>query len=381
MKFEANKRNTILITCARNHVPYLINELISFGYEIESEHETGVTIEASWNDCMNINLRSRIAFNVLYLLHQSVCDDTAILYKKIYEMDWENIIPANEYLSVVSRVVNPCVNNTMFVNQKVKDAIVDRIKDHAGKRPSSGPIRKNAVINIYWQDSDFWVYLNTSGQKLSDRSYRKNPVFAPLQETLAASILSAADYDGSTTLINPMCGSGTIAIEAALIALKKAPGLLRPNFGFKHTHMFDEDTWQQTRKQCASEGLKAPIMPIVATDNDANAIKAAKQNAKTAGVEHIIDFSVCDFRDTPIPEVGSTIIMNPEYGKRMGEAKELEILYKDIGDFFKNKCKGNTTYVFTGNRDLIKFIHLKTSKKFIFLNGDIDCRLLKYDMY
>ena len=375
------EQNPILITCAKTLVEFLKAELDDLGYTIESEHETGVVIDATWDDCMLLNLKLRTAFNVLYQLKQFICEDPAILYHKVYDIPWEDIIPANEYLSVVSRVDTDCINNTMFVNQKVKDAIVDRIKDNAGKRPSSGPTRKNAVINVYWNGPDLWLYINTSGQKLSDRSYRKLPTFAPLQETLAAAMLLDTNYDGSIPLVNPMCGSGTLAIEAALIALNKAPGLLRPNFGFKHLHQFDDTKWQEVRKNVANQAKKQLVAPIIATDIDPDAINAAKQNAKTAGVEHLIDFHVCDYNDTPLPEGPGMLIMNPPYGKRMGEAEDLEKLYKDIGDFFKNKCKGYTTFIFTGNRDLIKYIHLKTAKKTIFINGDIDCRLLKYEMY
>ena len=269
----------------------------------------------------------------------------------------------------------------MFVNQKVKDAIVDRIKEKTGKRPNAGPERKNAVVNIYWDKDHCWTYLNTSGQKLSDRGYRKIPMQAPLQETLAAGIVMASGYTGNMPFINPMCGSGTLAIEAALIALNKAPGLLRSNYGFQHTAFFDSDRWRTLRKEALSRSRKELIAPLIATDHNPEAIKGAKNNAKTAGVEHLIDFKVCDFRDTPIPEGPGTIIVNPEYGLRMGEEKHLEPLYSSIGDFFKAKCPGYTGHIFTGNIKLAKKVGLKTKTKLPFFNGDIECRLLSYEMY
>lgn len=374
-------KNTVLITCARALTPYLSKELSLLGYEIESEHETGVVIKATWYDCMALNLKLRTAFNVLWLVKEFLCDDPIILYRKIYDIDWEDIIPNDEYLSVVSRVDNPSVNNTMFVNQKIKDAIVDRIKDKTGERPNSGPNRKNVVINFYWKDDSCWIYINTSGQKLSDRNYRKMPMSAPLQETLAAGIIAATEYDGSVPFVNPMCGSGTLAIEAALSALKRAPGLLRSNFGFMHTSMYQEDDWYELRKKLQKEGEKELFAPIIATDINPQAVKAAQRNAETAGVAHLIDFKICAMEQTPIPEGNGIIVINPEYGYRMGVIDELRPLYTAIGDFFKQKCTNYDAYVFTGNMDLGRTIRLRTSRKIIFFNADIECRLLKYQMY
>jgi putative N6-adenine-specific DNA methylase len=223
--------------------------------------------------------------------------------------------------------------------------------------------------------------LNTSGVKLSDRGYRKMPVKAPLREMLAAAIVMAAGYDGSQNLVLPMCGSGTLAVEAALIATGRAPGLLRPNFGFKHLKAFDENIWKTVRGEARKKIRKSIDKRIIATDIAPEAIEASKQNAKTAGVDHLIEFKVCDFADTPLPEEENIIIMNPEYGQRLGETAELEELYKRIGDYLKQKCAGSTAYIFTGNKELAVKIGLKASRKFPFYNGNIECRLLKYELY
>jgi putative N6-adenine-specific DNA methylase len=361
--------------------PWLEKEASELGFDIQSSHSTGIIIKATYNDCLSLNLYLRTAFHVLYLIDEFSCDSLEDLYRLIANISWETIIPENEILSVVSRTNHPSVNNTMFLNQKIKDAIVDRIKGKTGKRPNAGPNRKNVVINVYWDKNYCWVYLNTSGQKLSDRTYRKIPMQAPLQETLAAGIIIASGYTGNTPFINPMCGSGTLAIEAALIALNKAPGLLRSNYGFKHTKFFDSDQWQKLRKEALGKSRKGLTAPIVATDHNPEAIKAAKKNAQTAGVDHLIDFKVCDFLDTPIPDGPGTIIMNPEYGLRIGEEKALETLYSSIGDFFKTKCPGYTGHIFTGNLKLAKKVGLKTKSKIPFFNGGIECRLLSYEMY
>jgi putative N6-adenine-specific DNA methylase len=179
-----------------------------------------------------------------------------------------------------------------------------------------------------------------------------------------------------------MCGSGTLAIEAALIAMNKPAGSLRSNFGFKHVKVFDEQIWEEIRnnirKTVRKDGLPKRI---IATDIDGQAIEAAKQNAKTAGVEQLIEFDVCDFADTKVPEGDGIVVMNPEYGLRLGKLEQLEKDYKRIGDFYKNKCAGYTAYLLCGNKQLSGKIGLKASRRMVFYNGKIECRLLKYELY
>ncbi len=202
-----------------------------------------------------------------------------------------------------------------------------------------------------------------------------------MQETLAAGVILAMGYDGSVPLVNPMCGSGTLAIEAALIASKRPPGLLRENFGFMHRKGFDSDTWQSMRRSARKIRTKSTIAPIIATDIDAGAIGAAGKNAETAGVHHMIRFDVCDFAETPIPPERGIVVINPEYGERLGVIAELEKTYRRMGDFFKQRCPGWTGYIFTGNLELAKKVGLRTSRRMEFFNAKIDCRLLKYELY
>jgi putative N6-adenine-specific DNA methylase len=275
----------------------------------------------------------------------------------------------------------------MYANLKVKDAIVDRIAEAAGARPDSGKDRDKVVVQFYWKENFCRLYLNTSGQKLSDRGYRKMPHKAPLRESLAAAIIMATGYDGGVPLVCPMCGSGTLAIEAALMASRRAPGLLRSNYGFMHLKYFDRQKWRQMRtdalKKNKTRGGKAISKPvrIIATDIDSDAVEAARKNAMTAGVSHLIDFDICDFAETVIPPEPGIIVMNPEYGMRLGEIEKLKNTYKRIGDFLKQKCAGYTGYIFTGNPVLSKNVGLRTSRRIEFYNGNIECRLLKYELY
>jgi len=372
---------TIRITCAPGLVDYLRREVEELGYTVDSSRPTGLEITAGMQDAMRLNLFLRTAFNVLLLLDAFSCADPNELYEQVRALPWEEMVSPDEYLSVVSSVNTPSINDWRFASLKVKDAIVDRVAAQAGARPNSGPQRENFVVHLYWNGDDAQLFLNTSGRKLADRNYRKLPHKAPMQETLAAGVILATRYDGSVPLVNPMCGSGTLAIEAALIASGRPPGLLRSNFGFMHCKGFDSDTWQALRRSAKKIRNPNTIAPIIATDIDAGAIRAARKNAETAGVHHLIQFDACDFAKTPMPSAKGIVVINPEYGERLGALAELEQTYKRMGDFFKQQCPGWTGYIFTGNLELAKKVGLRASRRLEFFNAKIDCRLLKYELY
>ncbi|MBF0216737.1 MAG: class I SAM-dependent RNA methyltransferase [Candidatus Omnitrophica bacterium] len=376
-----NEQSNILITCSRGVSPFLEKEAAALGFTPVSTHETGVVVRGTIKDTYRLNLELRTALNVLFLLKEFRCTSPEVLYKEAGTVKWEDIIPPAEYISVVSQVNNPTVNNTMFANQKFKDAVVDRMTNKTGKRPDSGPERSNIVINFYWNDQKAWIYLNTSGTKLADRGYRKIPLLAPMRETLASAVVQATGYNGTCHFVNPMTGSGTLAIEAALIALGKAPGLLRSNFGLKHIKGFDETYWQELRKATLQKASKKPEFKIIATDIRPEHVDAAQKNAKTCGVDHLIEFGVSDFSKTAVPPGKGIVLLNPEYGERMGDKINLISVYKGIGDFFKKECSGYTGFVFTGNMDLAKKVGLRASQRLPFFTAEIECRLLRYDIY
>jgi putative N6-adenine-specific DNA methylase len=385
MAMNLDEQTKILITCGPSLEPYLQEEVEALGFTVDSSHHGGVDITGSLRDCMKLNLHLRTAYNVLYLLRKFKCASPDNLYEQVSQVAWEDMIGEDEYISIVARTDTPSIDNTMFAAVKVKDAIVDRMMQKTGSRPDSGKEKTNFVFHLYWKQEDAWLYLNTSGKKLSDRNYRKIPFSAPMRESLAAAVVMATGYDGTMPLVNPMCGSGTLAIEAALIASGRAAGSLRGNFGFMHLKGFDPEDFKAVRKagsKSSRQKKKAPkVAPIIATDINETAISVARRSAITAGVDHLIDFQVCDFADTPMPEEGGIVILNPEYGDRMGEEAELVATYKRIGDYFKQSCAGSTGYVFTGNMALAKKVGLRTSQRLVFLNGGIDCRLLKYELY
>jgi putative N6-adenine-specific DNA methylase len=252
----------------------------------------------------------------------------------------------------------------------------------AGSRPDSGPDRTGVVVHLHWDVGEAVVYINTSGESLSRRGYRKKTTRAPMQESLAAACILASGWDGTTPFVNPMCGSGTMAIEAALVAMKRAPGLTRRDFGFKHVRGYREADWKALVRDAEALGAphsSAASAPIIASDIDPRAVDIARENAAAAGVA--IEFATCDYRETNVPPGPGVVMLNPEYGERLGKDKDLPAEYKAIGDFFKQRCIGYKGYIFTGSAAAARNIGLRSKRRLIFYNSNLECRLLEFELY
>jgi putative N6-adenine-specific DNA methylase len=373
--------STILITCSRGASLYLSEEVTALGFPVLSQFTTGIETEGTLEDSMKLNLLLRTAHRVLYFITQLTAHDATELYTGIHDIAWEQYILKNGYFSVTSSVNNPSITDTRFANVKCKDAVADRFLALFGVRPDSGPVKQGAVVHLYWTDSRCSVYLDTSGESLSRRGYRKIPLVAPMQETLAAAVILASGWHGDGAFINPMCGSGTLAIEAALIGLNRPAGLLRNNFGFMHVPGFKRALWTALRNRENRASKKYLAGTIIASDINPRAVESARKNARTAGVEHLIQFHVSDYADTPVPQGPGVVVLNPEYGERMGDTRHLRDIYQGIGHFFKKNCTGYRGYIFTGNLPLIKQVGLRSKKRIPFFNSTIECRLLEYDLY
>lgn len=383
---DPRKKRHTRVACAEHVVPYLRAEVEALGHEIQGEDKVSVSIGATLVEALRLTLHLRTAQQVYWQLDKTRCTSLKMLEQWARAYPWEELIPNDAYLSISSNVAHPSVTNTMYPNLLLKDAIVDRIKQRTGQRPDSGPDRSGVVVHLVWKGERAWIYLNVNGTRLSDRGYRKLPHHAPMSETLAAAVLMGMGYDGTQALVNPMCGSGTIAIEAALMMAGRAPGLFRNDASALHTMLELDDEYIAMRKEARKPiPPVAEPMPIIASDHDPDAIDAARRNAMTAGVDHLIEFEVCDFRDTPIPLLDAHehghVIFNPEYGIRLGETEELRQVYRDIGFFFKDRCRGYTGHVFTGSKSLSTQVRLRAKHKLPFNNSNIPCRLLSYELY
>jgi 23S rRNA G2445 N2-methylase RlmL len=377
-----NLPSRIIITCNRKLSGYLETEIVALGYTPVSVFNTGVELLGTMQDCIRLNLNLRCASQILYSIKDFFCDHPDDLYDAVAEIDWTNILAPDTYFSITSNVYHHTINNSMYANVVVKDAIVDCFKEKGFERPPTGSAQDSAVIHLHWNNEDAEIFIDTSGETLAKHGYRRFPGRAPMLESLATCTIIAGQWDGASHFINPMCGSGTLAIEAALIASKRAPGLLRSNYSFMHFIDYQADVYAVQLAIIKQQVLENPSLKIIASDISDQAIDIAIANAEIAEVDHLIDFQVCDFRETQVPQnEKGAVYINPEYGERLGEIDFLETIYKAMGDFLKQSCQGYLAYIFTGNMDLAKKIGLKANRRIEFYNGKIDCRLLEYEMY
>ncbi|RAW01852.1 THUMP domain-containing class I SAM-dependent RNA methyltransferase [Pseudochryseolinea flava] len=375
-------RSRIVITCNKRLSPYLESEVRALGFEPERTFMTGIELFGTLNDCITLNLNLRCASQIHYSLQEFKVKNPEDLYVKVINYPWENLIQKDGYFSVTSNVSHPTVNTELFANVKVKDAIADRFRRQVGTRPNSGPEVDQAVIHLYWKDERAEIFIDTSGATLAKHGYRKIPGKAPMLEALATATLMAGKWDRQSPFVNPMCGSGTVAIEAALLATNRKPGLYRDNYAFMHIIGYDDAVYKEALRKIRTEIKEVPGLKIYASDISEDAVQVSQVNAGIAGIEQYIEFSLCDFAETPVPEgVSGVVYFNPEYGERLGVLQELEHTYARIGDFMKKNCKGYTGYIFTGNMDLAKKIGLKAARRIEFYSAKLDCRLLEYELY
>lgn len=361
---------------------YLAAEVRDLGYEPSRIFKTAVELRGSLNDCIHLNLNLRCATQVRFSIHSFRAQRPEDVYQEVLTIPWEEIIPIDEKFSVSNSAEHVTLNNTMYMNVRVKDAIVDRFREKAGRRPDSGKNVEGVAIHLYWKEDHAEIYLDTSGQVISRHGYRRIPGKAPIQESLAAALIRATRWDGKSHFINPMCGSGTLAIEAALYVSGRKPGLIKRDYSFCHLLGFDPAFLERI-----SADLKKNVtipeknFRIIASDIRSGAVEDARENATFAGVEDLIEFHCCDYKDTPVPEPPGVILLNPEYGERMGEMEQLKQVYKEIGDFFKKKCSGYFGYVFTGNLELGKSLGLKPKRRMEFYSAQLDCRFFEFELY
>jgi 23S rRNA G2445 N2-methylase RlmL len=378
---DFDKKSIVSITCPMGLAPYLTSEVKALGFQPVSTRETGVEVEASLNDCILLNFWLRTAHRVHFLLDERKIDNPDKLRNWLKIYPWEEWIRNDGYFSVTSRVDHPTIENDQFANLVVKDAVADRIRFKTDQRPDSGSDLNKTVLFLYWDKNISRIFIDTSGESLSRRNYRSSSVTAPMQETLAAGIISSTGWEPGQHFINPMTGGGTLVIEAVMMAQNRAPASLRNNFGFMHLAGYDEEKYLQIREEAKKSVKRDLTGKFIATDSDPQAILSAKKNAQTAGVDHLIEFTTCDISDTPVPDGDGVVVVNPPYGMRLGDTTDLRPLYKQIGDFMKTSCAGKTGYVFTANMGLAKKVGLRAKSRTAFFNSTLECRLLEYELY
>jgi putative N6-adenine-specific DNA methylase len=374
-------QSEILLTCPKGLSPFLKAEVEGLGMPVEGEGPGFVRTVGTLTDTMKLNLWLRTAHRVLYKVGRFGCRDADALYRRVRDLPWAWYLPADGFFTIQASVEHPSITDPRFAALKAKDAIVDRIRRDRGRRPDTGSSRHGAAVFLHWHGSECGIFLDTSGESLQKRGYRRVSGPAPMQETLAAACLLAAGWSGQSPLVNPMCGTGTLAIEGALMALNRPPASVRLHFAFTHLCDYSEAQFQAFRREARLAARRTPAAPIVATDRDPEAVETARRNARTAGVEQCIEFSVCDYAATPVPDGAGLAILNPDYGVRLGREEDLVPVYRGIGDFFKQRCVGYRGAVFTGSRKLSRQVGLRPDGAWTFYSGALECRLLVFDIY
>ncbi len=368
-------------TTAKGLEDVLAQELARLGIKVISVEKGGVRFDGNLETCYMANLWLRTAHRVLIHIDDFHCDTPQHLYDGIRSISWREYVNPDMTLAVDCNLRDSDITHSGFAALKTKDAVVDSIRDYYGRRPDVDVQNPDLRINLHIFRNHCTVSLDSSGISLDKRGYRIEAGDAPLRETLAAALVELSGWDGTVPLIDPMCGSGTIPIEAAMIAAGIPPGLKRLSYGFQRWPSYAETIWSKLQKEAKYRPIRRDYNPILGFDVSSPLIEKAKNNASRAGVEKYIVFENRDIVDLQPPDQPGIVLFNPPYGVRLGEMEALKKLYKHIGDTLKKRCKGYNAYLFTGNPELAKSVGLKASRRIVLFNGPIECRLLKYELY
>ncbi|MDY6938762.1 MAG: THUMP domain-containing protein [Cyanobacteriota bacterium] len=368
-------------TVARSLEPIAALELERLGAQEVVADFAGVHFQGDLALLYRVNLWARTIFRVLVPLKEFRCVDAQMLYQGVQQIDWREYLTPDDTIAVRSTGGNRQLNHSHYSALQVKNAIVDQQRQQFGRRSSVDAETPTVAINLHIHRDRGILSLDSSGTSLHRRGYRPVVGLAPLKETLAAALLELAEYSPSLPFLDPLCGSGTLPLEASLKALNIAPGSFREEFAFMKWSDFDRQLWQQIEAEAVAARRSTLPAPIYGSDRDAEAIASAHLNAKNCGVEGLIQLMQQDVSQIEAPGSEGILICNPPYGERLGNARELGDFYKLLGDIFKQRFKGWTAFVLTGNKELAKRVGLRASRRIPVYNGALPCTLLKYELY
>lgn len=326
------------------------------------------------------NLWCRTATRILKPIHSFEVADENELYRAAMRIDWGEYIGLSQTFAIDAVIVDSKFTNSLYVAQKTKDAIADQFRSKTGQRPSVDVKDPDILINVYIYQDQCTLAIDSSGDPLFKRGYRRKTGEAPLSEVLAAGIVLRSEWDRNSSFVDAMCGSGTIAIEAAMLARNIPPGLIRKKFGFMNWSNYDSDLFRSIRDNAHKAIIPKLEFQIVGSDIDSRMIREASENANQAGVGNDVIFKQSDIADLIPPPPPGVAIVNPPYGDRLSVAN-IQSSYHAIGDAFKKNFTNYDAFVFTGNAAAAKHIGLRTSRRIQMYNGPIECRLLKFEMY
>ena len=337
-----------------------------------------------WGDkhlLYKVNIWCRTAIRVLVPFADFYARDEEEMYRQVSRISWQQYLSNDQTFAINAVVSNSTFQHSLFLAQLTKDAIVDQFRRKTGNRPSIDVAQPDIRLNLHMFENKVTLALDASGDSLHRRGYRLQTNVAPLNEVLAAGIIALTGWDKKSPFIDPMCGSGTLLIEAAMLAYNIAPGLYRQQgFGFMSWPDYDQKVYEDLLAEARSQRLPEAEIDIIGSDIDREYINAARNNITEAQLEDEIRVRVRDIKEAAGTGEPGIVVLNPPYGERLG-TDDLNQLYKTIGDTLKSNFSGYDAYVFTGNQEASKNIGLRTSRRIPLYNGPIECRLLKYELY
>jgi len=366
-------------TCPRGLEALLVDELKSLGAQSIAPTDGGVGFAGELTLSYRANLESRVATRILWLVGQGRYASEDDLYKAAFALPWPQWFKVDRTFMVKVTGVKCPLKSLEFVTLRIKDAVCDIFRNKGGNRPDIDTREPDVRIHAYLTADEYRLYLDTSGDPLYQRGLRRLSVEAPLRENLAAGILKLTGWQPGTPLLDPMCGSGTFLLEAAMIALDIAPGSGR-SFGFEQLLNFDASAWRDIQQAAVKRAKPVGFQHIYGSDSDLRAVRVTRQNLQQAGLLEAVQLTQKDMTQLDAPESAGTLIANPPYGIRIGEQEELAALYPKMGETLKRKFAGWNTYFLTSDLRLPKLMRLAPSKKTPLFNGPLECRLFEIKM-
>jgi putative N6-adenine-specific DNA methylase len=354
----------------------LLQELKTLGAAELREVAGGVSFTGGWDMCYRANLWSRIASRILWKIGEFAYENEADLYAAVKSLHWPKHFGVERTLRVNVTAQKSPLRSLEFATLRVKDAVCDRFREALGRRPDVERAAPDVRIHVFLEKDKGTLYLDTSGEPLFKRGSRAGQGEAPLRENLAAGIVMLTGWRPQEPLLDPMCGGATLLAEAAAMARGRAPGAKRA-FGFEKLKSFDAPLWEAVKREKPAEDSN-PV--LYGSDNDPEALKAARRNLAAAGVERWVKLERVDVLERAAPAPAGVMVMNPPYGERMGSAEELARFYPRLGDALKRRFAGWRCYIFTADLRLPKLIRLEASRRTPLWNGALECRLYEFEI-
>lgn len=363
--------------CPRGLESVLEEELHDLGVPMTRKTAGGVGFQAPWASMYWVNLKSHIASRVLWEVGHSTYASEEDIYHAAYVLPWAEWFASSNTIKVKVSAQRCPLPSLDFLTLRIKDAVCDKFTAGGRKRPNVDTKQPNIRLDAFLDATSVTLYIDTSGEPLFKRGHRVASLEAPLRENLAAGLLRLARWKPEEVLIDPMCGTGTIALEAALMSRRIAPGIAR-DFAFQRLLLHDSRGWSQVREAARSKERKETLAAIYASDHDPHAIKAAQRTFQGAGVAIDIRLRHSDVLSIDPPLGNGVIMINPPYGVRLSRPDELESFYPKLGDWLKQRCAGWRAYVLTADPHFLKLIGLSPSRKIPLFNGALECRLYEF---